>query len=302
MTETQGRTVAPAEILALSEAEQVTYLDSLTRAVRLARLSQAYYPSGRITSNLELLQPSFCMGLYPTLSLLRRSGLPVLRDWLRPIVDRMAAAERLGSAHAMRTADVDAGAVTARRADYYRRLLGITMQPLDTTRVKIRHVDKQGVDLTVDFDRLDARGLLVRTTFRARSRGASPKEGPTTAVDEQWAAPVVALLERTCSLEPELALLSLAAEESLTVESVSRGTVGPLWRAGVDIPPELSPAICGTPQGFVLHCALELAGIDVPETRNNDPFARLLEAGLSAESEGTCVQLQEKLSYRAFKD
>jgi hypothetical protein len=121
-----------------------------------------------------------------------------------------------------------------------------------------------------------------------------------TQPSDRDADELCAAVERTSPFEAELALVHLTERLGLEVESVTRAGIGPFWQKGGRLPALIEPLV--KDGGFVLSCASEQAGIELPASGSNDPFAGLFEDELSGEARETYQAVQDRLGYRVYRD
>ncbi len=265
-------------LVVLEGAEVAAYLDRLRSLVRAARLSQAYYPAAVLLELLDWLHPEAHGGVYDSLKLDGRSGLPILRELLRPATDRQAAA-----------AELQRPGGPGKKRRYYERLVEKPVSALENAQVVVRREDEDGRLVRLVVDKLDARGWLSRMSVLA-----------SDADGKRQAAELLEAVQRVGPFDAEWALVHLTDKLGLAVESVVRGVIGPLWFRGVRVPDEVAALVAGG--GAILSCASEEAGVTVPAGGNNDPFVSLFEEEIGEEARATYHAVQDRLGYRVYRD
>ena len=154
----------------------------------------------------------------------------------------------------------------------------------------------------VGRDKLDGWGLLVRYSldFAQTAEAWGRRVVLLDADDGRQTEGFRSLICNIASDDAEFTFLRLATLGGLEVERVVKGVVGPLclpWTRG-EAPVR---GILGA-DGFVAMFALDMAAVDVPADRDNDPFAELLRERLSPEARGEYDASRERFGYKVFKD
>ncbi|MBI5499946.1 MAG: hypothetical protein HY907_06865 [Deltaproteobacteria bacterium] len=308
MTEGAGASI-PARVLC--GAEESAYVRRLRETLAAARLG-SHYPDGtKLSSHLGVLAPEVHRGLYPGLEVDLRSGLPTYREWTRAQTDVKVAADQLrqlgARAELERKAGGKRGAIHEKQLakhDYYAAIAEAQLSPLGEMSVALRRSDPETkrAEFHVVLDKLDASGLFVRYSL------------DFAQTSEAWARPVVllqaddarhtegfrSLIYQFTSYDAEFTFLRLATMGGLAVERVVKGVVGPLclpWTKGEAPVRDILGA-----DGFVAMFALDMAAVDVPADRDNDPFADLLREKLSPEARAEYDASRQRYGYKVFKD
>lgn len=303
--------------LELRGAASTRWIRTLVRALRAARLSSYWPDARRLAAHIDALDPEVHRGLYPTVEIDPRSGLPTYKAWTRVVTDRLVAADAL--AHMG-----DADAVEARAAErpetihgkqllkhhYYTALLERRLAPLSHMEVALRRVDPAAKKawFHVVLDKLDASGLFVRYTIDLAQEGSAWSR-PLVVLEEEHAQHTEGFrtqIYRFTSLDAEFTFVQLATIEGLEVERVIKGTVGPCWLRARDAPQPLRPMFrAGVDQSidaFVATFGLDMAATDLAADKNNDPLAPMLADQLSDGAKSEYNQARRRFGYKVFKD
>ena len=250
----------------------------------------AHYSDGRrLDAHLSFLvdagQPPGTLDVDP------RTGLPTLRQLLRVTADADLARRELA----------DEPADSPRRR-YWEALAAAEVMRPSTVDVRLRVRASGRVRLEVVHDRIDAAsGLFLRYTALVEVRGTRQVAMSRDELPEPTQA-FLNLMERNSGADAELALLLLSDLPGVTVEEVVRGQIGPLHFAGIDVPQLLTPVVRDCPGAFILHLALERAGIAVSEDRCRDPLASLYRHRLSARARPAIDARAAALGYHVAKE
>lgn len=295
----------------LADAQGV-YVRLLTTGLARARLS-GFHPEPRaVASHLSAMSPDSHQGLYPTLELDPRSGLPTFKEWSRVVTDQELASSILAELPARqvlaaRVTD-DAAQIRTKQLrtyDYHAQLLQLIPAPLDRIVISLVRSDPERREATfsIVFDKLDVTGLLTRYTIELRQQHQAwaRRLVRLTADTASHTSALRALVYRCASLDAELTLLHLAAVRGITVERVVKGTWGPVAVGGI-IAPRLFPPALQPSDGLVMTAGLDMAGIDLPGDRDNDPLTDLFADELSHKARDAYREGRSAYGYRVFKD
>lgn len=287
---------------ALADADVDAYLKAFQAALRGARLN-THYPDGRTLARMsQALQTSVHRGLYNGLELDRRTGIPTYKEWTRAQTDIALAAKQLaamgdravleqkalahpGSAHGRNLA----------RYDYYEEIRDIPVVALGNMDVAVRKVDRasQVAHFHVVLDKLDASGVFIRYSIDVSQRGAEA----IATVDNRDVANSSegfhALIYQFTSLDAEFTFVKLASMAGLTVERVIKGTIGPFFHPNMSVPDGLP-----VQNGIIATFGLDMAAVDIEDSRLNDPLAHAVDA----QTRATYERLGDRLGYHVFKD
>lgn len=295
----------------LCGAQADDYVTRLQSAVRAARLNAFFPPWRALAAHLGFLGPSGSKGLYETLQLSARSGLPSAREVLRVKIDRDLAADFLARTRAGPAPAADSR--MARKIGYYEALLAAEVMPSGRLTLALRqHLPEEGLArFRLVLDRFDlADGQFVRYTLLLTQRDPSWRD-PRVHQDEDLDAPTEGfrrIVSRLASHDAELALVLLSRYAHLQVEDVRRGRVGPLWLAGTAPHPALIPLLdpargpcAGGPAPWILCLPEDRAGLEVGPDASLDPFAPLLREAVGAESREVLDARARELGYRVSR-
>ena len=302
----------------LGDAAESAYLERVSAALSRARLNRHFPEARRAARHLRCMGRDVHGGLYPTLALDVRSGLPTYREWTRVKTDVDMAAEILAglppeaelAERARRTGRGIWGKQLLKHR-YHSAILGAQLAPLDHMEVRLRRVEPETrtAHFNVTLDKLDPRGLLVRTTIDLAQRD-SHWDHPMLTLDEETAEHTRAfrsLIFRFARLDAELTFARLAATSNLDVEKVVKGTLGPVFMPGVRAPEEVARWFDGDgpkdrESGWVATFSLDLAARDVAHDRDNDPLDDLIADRFSDQARTEYKEARKRWGYHVFKD
>ncbi len=295
----------------LGQELQGPYVDTVAEVLRTARLN-AYYPDWRrLVAHLRAMTPAVHRGLYPTLLLDLRSGLPAYQEWVRVQSDAQLAPRVLADlgdrdALAAKAEKADIYAKQLRKWDYHKDLEGIRLAPLGDMQVRLRRVEpsERTAYFNVILDKLDVSGLFVRYTIDL-AQTAEWWTRPMLTLDEETARHTEgfkSLVYRFTSLDAEFAYFKLVAVGGLKVERVFKGTVGPLYFAGRPYEDPLGRLVRNADSGVVATFGLDMVAGDLEASRDNDPILDLFEASLSEQAREDYERARARLGYKVFKD
>ena len=280
-------------------------------------------------------------GLYPPLALDVRSGLPTFREWTRVKTDLDMAAEILAGlppeAELAERAHRAGGGIWGKQLlkhRYYTAIARAELAPIDHMEVRLRRVEPETrtAHFNVTLDKLDNRGLLVRTTIDLSQRD-SHWDHPMLTLDEETAVHTRAfrsLIFRFATLDAELTFARLAATSNLEVEKVVKGTIGPVFMPRVRAPEpvvrwfdsDAGPGACPSHRtapgadglgqileprdresgAMVATFSLDLAAPDLARDRDNDPLDDLIADRFSELARAEYLAARKRWGYHVFKD
>ncbi len=295
----------------LTGAAELAYVHALTAAIRAARLNTSYPPGAHLLAHLHGLSPAVHLGLYPGLALDARSGLPTYREWTRVRTDAALAAR--GLAELPSRAELEAraasrpGSIHGKRLlkqRYYAALAAAPLPPLEAIDVALRRLDAKAAsaEVLVTLDKLDATGALLRVRVELTERGGFWRR-KLVAVQADLAAhteELKAIVYQNAGIDAELLFAQLAARPGVTVAQVSRGTIGPIFCAGVRAPAALAELVASG--GVVASFALDTAGVGVARDVDQDPLLDPMADALSAEARATYLEARARLGYKVVKE
>jgi hypothetical protein len=295
----------------LSGGEESAYLDRLRTVVSAARLGPHHPDGSRLVAHLGVLSPAVHRGLYEGLEVDLRSGLPTYKEWTRAQTDVRLAADQLRQLGPREDLERKAAAkpdsVFARQAvkhDYYSAIRDAGLAPLGEMSVALRRVEpeKRRAAFHVVLDKLDASGLFVRYSIDL-AQTADAWDRRVVVLDKETARHTEgfrALIYQFTSYDSEFTLVRLATLGGLEIERVVKGVVGPVCFSWTRTAEELRPVV-GT-DGLVANFALDMAAVDLPTDRDNDPFADILRERLSPEARREYDEARRRWGYKVFKD
>ncbi|MFH2005991.1 MAG: hypothetical protein ABI333_05325 [bacterium] len=289
------------------------YVKQLTAMLRTGRLNVHYPESARLRDHVSAMSPDVHRGLYPGLEIDLRSGLPTYKEWTRVQTDCTLAEqmlEDLGSLEklerkATERTDLIYGKQLLKH-HYFSELKGRRLAALGDMKVALRRVDPDTKTawFNVVLDKLDASGLFVRFTIdlgqtdSVWNKSMVRLDADTAKHTEEFRT----LIYRFTSLDAEFTFFKLVTFGGLTVERVIKGTVGPVYFAGLDAPGPLGQLVARQPRGFVASFPLDMAACDLASDRDNDPLEDPLVLTLSEEALPDYERAREGMGYKVFKD
>lgn len=293
--------------------DQREYVARVAKALRRARLNAYWPPSPELAHHVRAMGPDVHCGLYGALELDARSGLPTFREWTRVRTDAALAAGALGDLgtrdRLVRLVRERGDAIDAKQLlkfDYYSALVGKATAPLDTVNVALRRVEAETrtAFFHVTLDKVEVSGAFVRTTVEL-SQQAAAWHRPLVTLDAEHAqttADLQATIFRSSGMDAELTFLQLAAEPTLKVERVIKGTVGPFFHAPEQAPGWLAGLMASEPGAMVASFGLDMVDVELESNRDNDPLRDLLVDSISAEGRVGYDALRAAHGYVVFKD
>ena len=296
----------------LADAQESSYVAGASAAVERARLNNQYPDARRAAAHLRSMGRDVHGGLYPPLAIDARSGLPTYREWTRVATDRDMAAEILAGlppeAKLAARAREKGGGIYGKQLlkhHYYNAIAGRDLAVLDHMDVKLRRVDpaNRTAHFHVVLDKLDASGLFVRTTIDLSQRD-SHWDHPMLTLDQENARHTEAfrsLIFRFASLDAELTFARLSAIDTLEVEKVVKGAVGPFFLPGVRAPETIADWF-ESADGLIATFSLDLAARDLARDRDNDPLDDLIADRFSEEARAEYEEARKRYGYHVFKD
>lgn len=298
------------------------YLDGLAGALRAARLNTSFPDRRRLTGTLRALGGSCHRGLYDSIYIDARSGLPNLASFTRVLTDRDVAAR--GDIEGVGRGARDAA--FARRMDlkraYYADLARLEVAPVDEHRVLLRrHEPARGrASFRIELTKLDVSGTYLRVGIDLNQESGMWAHG---LVDVTPDGEVVkgtdvlrSMVYRLARFDAETLFLRLHELDGVTVERVQRGVIGPVLfaiRTDDAIVGNLEPADDALGRAFVgargqddldlvVQFATDLAAVDIREERSNDPLVGLFSDGIRQEERSRYRALREAHPFRVYKD
>ncbi len=288
-----------------------TYLASVEALLRQARLSTYYPDSRRLRNHLHAMTSGVQRGLYPTLLVDLRSGLPAYQEWVRVQTDRRLAAKFLVDLGERRVLEKksDRSALDKRQLlkwDYYSALEGLEIAGLGDMEVHLRKVDpaEHRAWFHVVLDKLDVSGLFVRYSIDLSEKSGFWNRAMLT-LDQDAASHTqefLSLVYKFTSLDAEFSYFKLVTLGGLDVERVIKGTVGPIYFGGRKYPGPMGEIVAQDRTGLVATFGLDMVASDLESSKDNDPLLDLMEADLSQEARQEYRRARGRLGYKVFKD
>ena len=297
----------------LAADAEATYLERTAAMLRRARLNSQFPDARRSIEYLRSMGRAVHGGLYPPLEIDVRSGLPPFREWNRVRADREMAEEILSDLPAEEELATKArrdprgihGKQLLKR-HYYTTLTERTLEPLDHMEVSLRRIEpgERTAHFHVVLDKLDATGLLVRTTIDLSQRD-SVWDHPMVTLDEDTARHTEglrSLVFRFSSLDAEHLLVRLAGLPNLEVERVVKARAGPFYQAGVRAPEAVRDVLAQAEDGVVATFSLDMAAVDLKRDRDNDPLDEWIGERYSEAAREEYEKARAGYDFRVFKD
>lgn len=318
MTHEEGTQNSPIRAVYLEGDEESRFLRRFQGIIRAARLSNQYPDGRRIGAHAGALSPEIHRGLYKKLEINVDSGLPTYKEWTRVQTDVSIAADQLrqlgtreGLAKKAKESSHAIHAQQLNKYDYYNQIADIRLAPLGAMDIALRRIDARANEahFYVVFDKLDVSGVFIRFQI-SLSQKAQVWNSAAVTLNEDTASytdEFKSLIYKFSSLDAEFTYTKLATLPGVTVERISRGTLGPIFcadlmqRRGITAP-EPFDKLLEKETDFVAHFGMDIAAKDVAENRNNDPFGALFESELSRKMRPTYAQARDSFGYKVYKD
>jgi hypothetical protein len=292
---------------------EARYIETLTTALRRARLNDHYPDSRAMFSHISCLHPDHHRGLYSGVEVNLRSGLPTYKEWTRVQTDVVLAEDELKKLGPRRELEKKAEGreetihgKQLRKHDYYSAIQGRQLSRLGRMDVTLRRVapGEQRAWFHVVLDKLDASGVFVRYAIDLSQCSDSWTTNIVTldAETAQHTEAFQSLIYQFTSLDAEFTYVKLQSMSGVEVEKVSKGTVGPVFWDASAAPPELASVWDADPDAVVATFALDLAADDLAADRDNDPLDDFLSDKLSEDARRGYDTTRARLGYKRFKD
>lgn len=310
--------------IALTGPHEAAYLDAMRRIMRGARLN-TYYPDARaVSAHLNAMHPDVHGGLYPGVDVDVRSGLPTYREWTRVQTDAALASDQLSQLGDERELERKARerpdsifAKQLAKHRYYSRIEGMPTATLGDMTVQLRRVDQatETGHFHVVLDKLDASGLFVRYSIDLSQQNA--RWGASVRVEDgdiaRQSEAFQALIFQFTSLDSEMTFAKIETMESMSVERVIKGTIGPIFfdlgeadtetsnEAKTEPPDDLAPFVAQ--HQWLATFSLDMTAYDIEESKQNDPFAELLARKVvDDQTRARFASARDNLGYKVFRD
>ena len=297
----------------LSGVDEKRYTRRFAAIIRAARLNNHYPDGRRLSAHVRAMDPDVHRGEYDGIEINVDSGLPSYKEWTRVQTDVSIASDQLrqlGDRNhlARRAADSDHDVHRRQLAkyDYYDDIADTPLAPLGDMDVTLRRVDAANdtAYFRITFDKLDVSGIFLRYDILLSQKDQT-WSNPVVEIDEETSSQTEefqSLIYRFSSMDAEFVYAKLATVSGISVQRVSRATVGPFFFGRWDAPAPFGELLHGDPQAFVAMFAIDTAAHDIRENRNNDPFGALFESKLSKKMRSTYSRARQQFGYRVYRD
>lgn len=298
---------------------QEEYVKRFMAIIRAARLNNQYPDGRRLSAHVRAMSPEIHGGVYDGLQINVDSGLPTYREFTRVQTDVSIATEQmkaLGSRAALlqkvQESTHEIYAKQLAKYDYYDTVADLPLMPLGSMEVVLRQIEpgRRVAHFYIIFDKLEASGIFVRYRI-ALSQTNAVWNREVVQLDAEQASHTEefqGLIYRFSAMDAEFVFAKLAMLAGVEVESVSRTTVGPFYFADLQVHRPSGghgapfDELLSREGSFVANFALDQAGKDVREDRDNDPFHGFFETELSRSMAGQYQQARSALGYKVFRD
>ena len=317
---------------ALAPEVAARYLDLLDRALRAARLNNAFPDRRRLQGTTSALARALQRGIYEQLYVDARTGLPNMASFTRVLTDQQVAAgslERMGERAALerRRDEAEVFARLADKHDYYSWVKTVELAPVDAHRVLLRRHDPATgtASFRVELTKLDGSGVYMQLTIELTQVASVwrrrvidlDKDGESAAASQA----VHAMIYRCAALDAETTFIRLHGIEGVSVERVQRGVIGPALFAipgaghalSFTVEPEgaLGEVWQGWLRGPGAHTsapemaatfATDIAAGDVRDERSDDPLSPLLSARIVPGERARYEEMRRRYPFKVYKD
>ncbi|MFO0635589.1 MAG: hypothetical protein U0168_22325 [Nannocystaceae bacterium] len=315
---------------ALREPVASRYLEGLARARAASRINKSFPERRPLEATLQALRGDSHEGLYESIYVDSRAGLPNLASFTRVLSDRevgLDAVGRMGSAEelAARQHEAEVFERLGRKRRYFELLRPLELAPVDHHRVLLRrHEPEQSrASFRVELTKLLSDGCYVRVVLELWQRASlwSHKLVQLDAAGEvaEGTEALRGMVYRFAAYDAETLFVRLHELEGVTVERVQRGVIGPaLWAFsddtqlhGIAEPGEDMLGRTWTrqlqqppPPGLqlVMSFASDTAALDVRDELSNDPLSPLLASSLAEQERARYRVLRDRHPFKVFKD
>ena len=297
----------------LSGEDEALYTRRFLAIIRAARLNNQFPDGRRLSAHVRAMDPEVHRGLYDGVRVNVDSGLPTYREWTRVQTDVSIAADQLTqlgnrAALAKRAAESEHAihGEQLKKHDYYDEIADTPLASLGEMDVALRRTNPSTdtAHFFITFDKLDVSGIFVRYRIALAQRAQVWGQG-AVRLDEETASyteEFKSLIYKFSSLDSEFTYTKLTTLSGVTVQRISRGTVGPIYFGGFDAPEPFDELLGDDPTKFVAMFGMDTAADDISENRNNDPFGALFESELARKMRPTYARARETFGYHVYKD
>lgn len=296
-----GARAGEERLISLAGESLEDYSRSLAALISAGRLNSSYPDPYVCSSYISCLAPSFRRGVYDQACVDRLSGLPALKDILAVKIDNDLAPAYMASQEERLAAGRTLADRGAAKLEYYRRLAGAGLKPLNRLEVRLRRVDRERCsalfEVVYDAYAVSPAGFTRYTIELEQSDAAWASAFLARSGD--YGAPTAefrARLERCAQDESELVFLILGGIRGVRVLEIRRARVGPFWGRHTGFPPGWQAG------GSVLHFPVDTASVELKADLNNDPFSSMYREFLTGEAKDLIEERVKSLGYRVQKD
>jgi len=315
---------------ALREPVATQYLRGLAKALAAARINKSFPDRRGLEGTLKALELESHLGLYDSIYVDSRAGLPNMASLTRVLSDRTVGRDALatmedGATLEARRGEAEVFERLARKRRYFELLGKLELAPVDSHRVLLRrHEPEQSrASFRVELTKVVSSGCYVRVVIEL-VQAASIWAHKLVEVDAhgEVAAGTDALrgmVYRLANFDAETLIVRMHELEGVHVERVQRGIVGPvLWAIPTDdgLCRVLEPAADAlgaawhgyltstrvTAPQFVVAFASDTAAGDVPVEASNDPLVPLLGSQITETERARYGLLRQRHPFRVYKD
>ncbi len=297
----------------LTGDDERTYINQLLAIIRAARLNDRYTDPRRLGAHIRAMSSEVHRGEYDGIQVNIDSGLPTYREFTRVQTDVQIAGDqlnKLGSRRELARKAAESDHQVHRRQlakyDYYDDIADTPLVPLGAMDVTLRRIepDENRAHFRITFDKLDASGVFTRHSIEL-SQQKSVWSRNIVELDEETSSHTdefQSLIYKFSAMDAEFTYAKLETLSGVTVQRVTKGTVGPIYFGRWDAPESIKEIIGDDPDRFVAMFGLDNAADDVDEHKNNDPFGELFEHQLTGNMRATYARAREQFDYRVYRD
>lgn len=311
---------------AIAEPAASEYLDLLSKAVRAARLSKQFPDRRAYARTLQALSGAEHRGLYDSIFVDSRSGLPNMASMTRVNADRTVALDALPRMKSQaqleaRRADAEVFERLARKRPYYEGLTRVEVAPVDEHRVLLRRHEPEHsrASFRVELTKLAADGCYLHVAIELTQTAGlwSDKlvQLDTRGEVAEGTEALRGMVYRFASYDAEALFLRLHELPGVEVERVQRGVIGPVVYALGDGTAVAEPHRNAMTQAFsawrehaageagiVASFASDVAAIDVRDEKSNDPLSPLMSTTIVDKERPRYAATRERFKFRVYKD
>ena len=313
----------------LAEPVASAYLRQLGRALRGARLNKTFPDRKRLDATLRSLSAKTHCGLYDSIYVDSRAGLPNLASLTRVLADQGVGADALGGYAAQAELDAkreeaDVFARMANKRRYFEALRDVQLAPVDEHRVLLRRHEPEAsrASFRVELTKLTGSGAYLRVVIELTQTSSvwSHKlvDLDTHGEVASGTEALRGMVYRFAAYDAETLFVRMHELEGVEVERVQRGIIGSVRFA---IPSPQGPSYVLQPPSdafdavwaaagpettteplLLTSFATDVAAKDVREEKSNDPLAPLLADGIEEKEQARYGILRQRHPFRVYKD